>query len=48
MQSIDIENPRNNDPESPINIFAGDRLNHKKPARAPIKAKENLAAFSSP
>ena len=32
------EPPRANDPVSPINIFAGGALNHKKPIDAPIIA----------
>ena len=34
--------PDDRDPTSPINIFAGYALNHRKPIHAPIKARENM------
>ena len=36
------EPPRDNEPVSPINIFAGGALNHKKPRQAPIIAPQKI------
>ena len=36
------EPPKDNDPVSPINIFAGGALNHKKPKHDPIIAPQKI------
>jgi hypothetical protein len=38
---IDKENPKKFDPVSPINVFAGVKLNGKNPTKAPAKAVTN-------
>ena len=43
-----IAAPADNEPVSPINIFAGGALNHKKPNPAPIKAAQNTAISPAP
>ena len=34
--------PKESEPVSPINIFAGGALNHKKPRQAPMIAPQNI------
>ena len=34
--------PKDKDPVSPINIFAGGALNHKKPRQEPITAPQKI------
>ena len=40
--------PKASEPVSPINIFAGGALNHKKPIEAPIIAPQNIAISPTP
>ena len=42
------EPPRASEPVSPINIFAGGALNHKKPIDAPMTAPQNTATSPTP
>ena len=51
LVNIDIapkDPPRARDPVSPINIFAGGALNHKKPRQAPIIEPQNIATSPTP
>ena len=40
--------PKDKDPVSPIKIFAGGALNHKKPNQAPIIDPQNIDASPTP
>ena len=40
--------PNASDPVSPIKIFAGGALNHKKPKQEPITAPKNTATSPNP
>ena len=42
------EPPRAKEPVSPINIYAGGALNHKKPKQAPIIEPQNIDASPTP
>ena len=40
--------PNDSDPVSPIKIFAGGALNHKKPRQAPIIDPQNIETSPTP
>ena len=42
------EPPKEREPVSPINIFAGGALNHKNPRQEPITAPKNTATSPTP
>ena len=48
MLTAPKEPPRESEPVSPIKIFAGGALNHKKPIHAPMIEPQNTATSPTP
>ena len=48
MPTAPNDPPKDKDPVSPIKIFAGGALNHKKPKHAPMIDPQNIEASPTP